>query len=342
MLMGMAERGVRPDLIQFADVGAEKPETYEYIPVLNDWLRSVDFPELTIVRYEASDFKHWPPYRTIEENNLTNGTLPSIAFGFQRKNCSIKWKITPQEQYIKGTYNRSTRKYEGGWGSDYIDQGIKMVRCIGYDASPRERQRYAHASKTRGGDKDDWFLYQYPLIEWGWDRDKCIEVIKANGQPVPVKSACFFCPASKPYEIEELSKDLLRRIVVMEARAAPRCEGHMSQEDLDMRQLDQLMKYWDGKRKTPPKNKKVGKGMRGLWGEKMMTDFIREKRLLPESEIDYLWNETPKDLVRFQERYALALEKAEREHGRQLTVDERFRLAERIENADLLHSSTAF
>jgi hypothetical protein len=332
MLMGMAERGIRPDLIQFADVGAEKPETYDFIPVMQDWLKSVGFPPVTTVRYEPQDYKHWPPYRTIEENNLTNGTLPSIAFGFQRKNCSLKWKISPQEKFVRGEYNRKTKRYEGGWGSHYHDEGIKMVRLIGYDASPREKQRYAHASKTRGGDADDWFLYQYPLIEWGWDRDKCIEVIKAHGLPVPVKSACFFCPSSKPFELEAMSKDLLRRIVVMEARAAPRCEGHMKQEDLDIRQMDQLMKYWEGKRKTKPKAKVEGKGMRGLWGEKMMTDFIREKGLLSQDEIDYLWNETPKELVEFQERYALALEKSERESGRTLTVDERFRLAERIEN----------
>ena len=30
LLVGFAERGIRPDMVLFADVGAEKPETYDY------------------------------------------------------------------------------------------------------------------------------------------------------------------------------------------------------------------------------------------------------------------------------------------------------------------------
>jgi hypothetical protein len=49
---------------------------------MNRWLKSVGFPEITVVRYQPKDFKHWPPYHTIEENILTNCALPSIAYGF--------------------------------------------------------------------------------------------------------------------------------------------------------------------------------------------------------------------------------------------------------------------
>lgn len=33
MLVAMWRRAIRPDLILFADIGAEKPETYAYLPV---------------------------------------------------------------------------------------------------------------------------------------------------------------------------------------------------------------------------------------------------------------------------------------------------------------------
>lgn len=39
------------------------------------------------------------------------------------------------------------------------------------------------------------------------DRAACIRTIADAGLPVPVKSACFFCPASKRDEIEQLAKD---------------------------------------------------------------------------------------------------------------------------------------
>lgn len=42
--------------------------------------------------------------------------------------------------------------------------------------------------------------------------------------PVPPKSACFYCPSTKPEELIQLARrhpDLARRAVVMEDRARP-------------------------------------------------------------------------------------------------------------------------
>ena len=44
MLIAMFKRGIRPDIITFADVGGEKPGTYEFIPLFTQWLRDRDFP----------------------------------------------------------------------------------------------------------------------------------------------------------------------------------------------------------------------------------------------------------------------------------------------------------
>src|SRR5215471_2151116 len=56
MLIGMAERGIRPDLILTADTGGEKPETYAFVRTFRLWLADVDFPELIVVRR-----KPYPP-----------------------------------------------------------------------------------------------------------------------------------------------------------------------------------------------------------------------------------------------------------------------------------------
>ena len=37
MLVGMKERGIRPDVITFADTHAEKPKTYEQVSVVTQW-----------------------------------------------------------------------------------------------------------------------------------------------------------------------------------------------------------------------------------------------------------------------------------------------------------------
>src|SRR5262245_34280577 len=99
MLVGLAQRGIVPQLILFADTGGEKPETYVYQATMDSFLRSCNFPTIAVVKYVPRDFKNWPPYHTLEENCLTNGTLPSLAFGF--KSCSLKWKAAPQDNFVK-------------------------------------------------------------------------------------------------------------------------------------------------------------------------------------------------------------------------------------------------
>ena len=46
MLIALHRAGIRPDLITFADVGAEKPETYAMVKTMSEWCRSVGFPEV--------------------------------------------------------------------------------------------------------------------------------------------------------------------------------------------------------------------------------------------------------------------------------------------------------
>src|SRR5262245_7813827 len=65
----------------------------------------------------------------------------------------------------------------------------------------------------------------YPLAEWDWDRETCIEILKTAGLPVPGKSACFMCPASKKPEVDHLAEqnpDLARKAMTLETRAHKR------------------------------------------------------------------------------------------------------------------------
>src|SRR3546814_13602280 len=99
------------------------------------------------------------------------------------------------------------------WG-----EGGRVVKLIGYDCSSADQRRYAHAE----GYADPRYDYRYPLRELGWTRADCMARIERAGLPVPPKSSCFFCPAMRPHEVDALSKDELRTIVLMEARAQPR------------------------------------------------------------------------------------------------------------------------
>jgi hypothetical protein len=182
MLVGMQERRIYPSTVIFADTGGEKPETYEFLNRLTGWLAQWGFPPLTIV---SNDGIH----RTLERDCLTRNTMPSLVFGW--KSCSDKYKRRPIEKFIKP------------WG--------EVTMAVGIDAGELRR-----VSKNFDTER---VKYWHPLIEWGWDRAACIAAINRAGLPVPVKSACFFCPASKKSEVIELSAshpDLFARAVAME------------------------------------------------------------------------------------------------------------------------------
>lgn len=303
MLIGLHQRGIRPDIIMFADTYGEKDETYDYLPVMNAWLRKVGFPEVTVLQYKVQNFKNWPPYFGLEENCLTNGTLPSEAFGMG--SCSEKWKQQPQNNFSK-----SWQPAVDAWA-----RGEKVKKAIGYDDSAADQKRSCSADRTFKVKPDARYDYWYPLQEWHWNRVRCIEEIVAAGLPVPLKSSCFYCPNMKMFEIDALGKEKLARIVIMEARAKIRLEGHMDQAQLDARYEIALVKWTEKSKEArdkglelprAPKKKVAGqKGlMRGLWRAKMMTDYIAEKGLLGKEVIQRLVSLVPTQLVRRNEAHA--------------------------------------
>lgn len=255
LLIELDARGTPPDLVLTADTGAENPLTYDYYAMITCWMdrRSIRHE---MVRYTPQRFKNWPPYFTILENVLTNATLPSISMGLH--SCSLKWKVAPQDAFLK-----EWEPAQAAWA-----RGQKVVRLIGYDASPADTRRYIHASTL----PNELFDCRYPLRDWRWDRAACVARIEQAGLPVPPKSSCFICGAMKPDEVRALPPWCLRLIVLVEARAAPR-----------LRTVEGL---WRKSTKTRP-----GK----------MTDFIRAERLLDGAEIDEIVATAPLDLVRFQD-----------------------------------------
>lgn len=231
MLVEFAHRGIRPDLILFADTGGEKPETYAYLPTIQKFLSQVGFPPVITVRYQPKR----AVYLTLEEQCLHTGTLPSLAYG--GKSCSLKYKRYPQDKFILEAYPPA----------EMVKHGRRLVRAIGFEAG-EERRTYARIVKAIGLDageehrltwkkpkqkrgkkisREQWldqnyFAYWYPLMEWGYDRDRCKAIITEAGLPVPPKSACYFCPASKRQEIVWLQlhhPDLLERALAIEENA---------------------------------------------------------------------------------------------------------------------------
>ena len=255
LLVELVARGEPPDLVLTADTEVEKPATYAYLDVIGPWMAARGIRH-EIVSYTPKRFKHWPPYYGLLEMCLTNATLPSKSLG--GSSCSLKYKKAPQDAFLR-TWEPAIE----AWA-----RGERVVRLIGYDAGPRDTLRANHALAI----DDPLYDCQYPLRAWGWARDACEARIRAEGLPVPPKSACWICVANKPEEIRSLPAWCLRLIVLVEARAAPR--------------LHTVEGLWRKSTRARPGR---------------MTDFIRHEHLLPTEEVDRIWHDAPLDLVRFQD-----------------------------------------
>jgi hypothetical protein len=191
MLIALRDAGIRPDLITFADTGAEKPETYDTVRLMDDWLLRQGFPTVTWCKKVTLDST---PYGSLGGNCSHNETLPSLAFGM--KSCSIKWKQVPQDYVVKGCSSGPNKCAPHPLWLIANARGQKLVKLIGYDSSKADIRR---SKKVKREDAD--FLYSYPLQDLNWEREDCIARIIEEGLPVPIKSACFFCPASQKWEL---------------------------------------------------------------------------------------------------------------------------------------------
>lgn len=269
MLVGLKARGIRPDAVVFADTGSEKPETYAYLQVMNGWLREAGFPEITLVkRTPTTSSVTGNEYATLEQNCREHSMLPSLAYA--GRGCSQKWKHDPQEQWARN------------WppGRQALDNGFKIGKLIGYDAGPADSRR-PHIPE------DDEYTYAYPLHEWGWDRERSKREIAKAGLPIPFKSSCFFCPASKPDELRQiatLNPDLLRRIIHMEAGAEHK--------------LTKITGLWSQVKGHRGAAKKPGSMTEYIVGEELLPEFEGRGRQLapPWWQVDGVVDDPPRAL----------------------------------------------
>jgi len=223
MLVALKRAGIRPDVITFADTRAEKRLTYRHIRRMQRVLAAWGFPPITVVSHRTLEKTG---YTDLEGECLQNETLPALAFGLHT--CSQKWKASPQNQYIQGVSSGpNARPPHEIWIAAQAS-GERVVKLIGYDAGPADVRR---SNRLELHDSD--FDLFYPLQILGWKRQDCVRVIVSVLGPdlLPIKSACFYCPASKVWELYWLAAhepELFERALVIERNALT---GHHSRYD---------------------------------------------------------------------------------------------------------------
>lgn len=156
----------KAEVIVFADTGGEKARTYELMPIYEAWAAEHDLEMVTTRAHMES----------LTERMLNNQGakgVPAPVFtetGMGRRMCTVRWKIQPNEKWLRAKFGRRTR----------------LVAQIGY-TYPKEILRVRDA-------KYKLTTNRYPLLEKKLTRQNCVEIIQMAGLPVPPWSACKYCP----------------------------------------------------------------------------------------------------------------------------------------------------
>ncbi len=150
------------DFVIFADTGAEKPETYQYIEkYVRPYLKEIGKEFIVVKGKEKINGK--------EVSNLYEACyqwkmIPTRTLRF----CTAKFKIKPIKQYFQ---------------NNFPGEKIKAVLGIAYDEAYR-------INNIRWEGQEMWF----PLIEKKITRKGCVDIIKEVGWEIPPRSSCYFCP----------------------------------------------------------------------------------------------------------------------------------------------------
>src|SRR5712664_1910433 len=118
------------------------------------------------------------------------GTVPQ--YGSEHR-CSLKFKAfvieTWLEEFLSGTIQHTF-----GFNADELcsvqksDAAIAARVTFGFNALEMDRVELGRTYDTPSR------ISHYPLVLWGWDREKCLAYIKDKLGIVWRKSACHFCP----------------------------------------------------------------------------------------------------------------------------------------------------
>jgi 3'-phosphoadenosine 5'-phosphosulfate sulfotransferase (PAPS reductase)/FAD synthetase len=169
MLLRMIELGERIDVIQFADTNFEFPLLYEYIKKIETIINR----PIQILTPDKS-FDDW------RFGKLTRGKHKGEIRGFPQVVTPCYW--------MRESKFKSLQKF--------AKENQDAIFCIGIASD--EKQRVQKATNLR-----------YPLIEWGWSEEDCIDYLQRKGLMNGLykdfsRLGCYMCPKQSTFSKYQL------------------------------------------------------------------------------------------------------------------------------------------
>jgi hypothetical protein len=174
---------MRKHNIRLVQVARHGPKEADGITVLSDTIQPTRL-------YIEGDYK-------LSDELRAAGTVPSFAGGVHR--CSLKSKAFVIETWLASEFERTSFQGVVHHAFGYNSEEIRRVRksedaiavrhvAFGFNADEAKRVERARTYDTavRVG--------FYPLVEWGWNREKCIQYLQETLGVRWRRSSCFYCP----------------------------------------------------------------------------------------------------------------------------------------------------
>lgn len=186
-LVLMASAGIigpMPDVAVFSDTGDERRETYRHVEYLHS---KMTFPLVVVRRSEMSLSES-----TIAHYREEGGFDQTPPFfhpgGMLAKHCSKEWKTRVVVKYVREHFMGLGPGERGP-----SEKSVEMWMGISRDEIVRMKPNEV-----------PWIENRFPLIDRNMRRGDCVKWLVENGHPVPVRSACVYCPYRSGEEMQEM------------------------------------------------------------------------------------------------------------------------------------------
>ena len=134
---------------------------------------------------------------TLQEELSAAGTVPQFA---GERRCSLKFKAWVIETWLAQELCGRSYRHAFGYNADEQSRIAKSERAFAEREPERVRVAFGfncdEESRIARAAKYDTELRQgfYPLAEWRWSRERCLQYLKEMTGATWRKSACVYCP----------------------------------------------------------------------------------------------------------------------------------------------------
>lgn len=168
-----------PDCAVFADTHGEPKAVYEWL----DWLeRQLPYPV-----HRASKGDLWKSASTVKRTKDGLRTYVPTGIPVFMKQGLVKTGIGKRQCTRDFKVDVITRECRRLLGLPRVTKSMGVLVSMWIGISTDESQRVKES-------RQPWIKARWPLLEYGYSRQACLDWMKAKGFPLPPRSACTYCP----------------------------------------------------------------------------------------------------------------------------------------------------